>query len=158
MAGYGDDTGFATWLADNGYALPEAAPDPAILRQRGSAYLDGLYGAQFSGTPTAGFDQERAWPRTGAEARGASIPDDIIPGAIVRASYAAALHEAHNPGSLSVAASASGAVKREKVASLEVEYFEGSGDAAADATVRLSSVEGLIAPFLRQPEIAVFVV
>lgn len=158
MAGYGDDTAFAAWLAENGHALPGDAPAPAILRQRGSAYLDALYGAEFSGKPTAGFDQERAWPRIGAETRGASIPNDIIPGAIVRASYVAAWHEANYPGSLNVSASAAGVVKREKVGPIETEYFEGSGDATADATVRMSSIEGVIASFLRQPDIAVFVV
>ena len=158
MSGYGSDSGFAAWLTDNGYALPDAAPDPAILRQRGSAYLDALYGAQFSGTPTAGFDQERAWPRTGAEARGASIPDDIIPVAIDQASYAAAWHEANNLGSLSVSASAAKSVKRKKIDVIETEFFEGSGDAVADSTVRLSAVEGLVAPFLTAPQVAVFVV
>lgn len=148
MAGYGDDSGLAAYLASQGYTLPETAPDPAILRQRGSDYVDGLYGARFRGVPTDGVTQERAWPRTGATAYGSSIADDLVPTAVIYASYAAAWYEANNPGGLSVSATAAGAVKREKVGPLETEYFGGDGNAAADATVRLSAVEGLLAPFL----------
>ena len=155
MAGYGTDGAFATWATANGYALPDGAPSVAVLRQRGSAYLDALYGAKvnaprFSGQPTGGFAQERAWPRTGAEAYGAAIPSDIVPVAIEQASYFAAWHEANNPGSLSASATQAGALKRKKIDTIEKEYFEGSGDAAADATVRLSLVDGILAPYLRQ--------
>lgn len=157
MAGYGEDNGFTAWLADNGLALPANPLAVAVLRQRGSSYIDGLYGPKFSGQPTGGLAQERAWPRTGAEAFGQSIPSDLVPNAIIQASYAAAYQEAISPGSLSVAASASGAIKREKVADLEVEYVAGSGDAVADSTLRLSQVEGLLAPFFAVSLPAVFV-
>lgn len=148
MAGYGDDAGFAAWAADEGLTLPVDAPLPAILRQRGSAYVDGLYGQRFSGVPTGGFAQERAWPRTGAIAYGAAIDPDVIPDAVVKASYFAAFQEASSPGSLSPVATSAGQVKREKVDVIEVEYFGGSGDALADATPTISAVEGLLAPFL----------
>ena len=158
MAGYGDDAGFEAWLIDNGHAVPEGVVPVAALRQRGSAYIDGLYGPRFSGLPTGGFTQERAWPRTGATAHGQSIPDTLVPAAIIQASYAAALHEATSPGALSATASAAGVIKREKVDVLEVEYAAGSGDALKDATPMLLAVEGLLAPFLSQPMPAVFVV
>ena len=158
MAGYGTDQGFTTWMADNGLPMPLSAPTPAVLRQRGSQYLDGVYGSRFSGAPTGGFEQERAWPRVGACAHGQAIPSDIVPVAIEHASYHAAYQEAVSPGSLSVAASTSGAVKREKVDTLEVEYVAGSGDAVADALVRLSAVEGLLAPFFAVGLPAIFVV
>ena len=89
MAGYGEDNGFTAWLADNGLTLPDDALAVAVLRQRGSSYIDGLYGLKFSGQPTGGLAQERAWPRTGAEALGQSIPADLVPNAIIQASYAA---------------------------------------------------------------------
>lgn len=146
---YGSDSAFTAWLVLNGLTLPDGAPDAAILRQRGSQYVDGVYGSRFWGVPTLGIAQERAWPRTGAKAYGQAIPDDVIPVAVEQASYAAAHHEALFPGSLSAAASHAGAVKREKVDVLEVEYVAGSGDVVADATVRLTAVEGLLAPFLR---------
>jgi len=155
---YGDDSGLTAWLAANGYTLPAGAPAPAVLRQRGSAYIDGLYGARFSGVPTDGFAQERAWPRVGAEAHGQAVPSDLVPVAVINASYAAAYQEASKPGSLSVSASQGGALKRKKIDTIEKEYFEGSGDAVADATLKLSAVEGLLAPFLTVLIPAVFVV
>lgn len=149
MAGYGDDGGFDVWLAANGRTVPESGPSSAVLRQRGADYLDALYGARFTGSPTGGLDQERAWPRSGATAWGQEIADDVIPPAVIRASYVAAWHEANNLGALSVAVSASGAVKREKVDVIEVEYFGGGASAVDDATLRLSEIEGLLAPFMR---------
>lgn len=151
MAGYGTDQGFADWLAVNGYELPPGALAPAVLRQRGSAYIDGLYGARFLGLPTDPLSQERAWPRTGATVHRTAIPSDTIPAAVINASYAAAYHEALNPGGLAVAVTPAQQVKREKVDVLEVEYFAGSGDAVADATPILTAVEGLLAPVLAQP-------
>lgn len=149
MAGYGDDSAFTAWLASNGFSLPVSAPAPAILRQRGSTYVDGLYGSRFVGAPTGGFAQERAWPRTGATAYSLAIPDNVIPTPIVLASYAAALQEANEPGSLSVVATAAGQVKRERVeGAVDIEYFGASGGAAANAVPVLSAVEGLVAPFL----------
>lgn len=157
MAGYGDDAKFNAWMASNGYSLPDGGVAVAVLRQRGSAYVDGLYGSRFSGKPTGWFEQERSWPRVGACAHGQPIPSDVVPAAIEHASYHAAFQEALSPGSLSVAASTFGAVKREKVDVLEVEYVAGSGDAVADATVRMSAVEGLLTPFFGVAMPAVFV-
>lgn len=150
MAGYGTDDRFTAWLTANGLSVPTggSALSKAVLRERGSTYLDGLYGARFSGLPTDGYEQERAWPRVGATAYSAAIPDDVVPVAVENASYLAAWYEGGNNGGLSVAATTAGAVRRKKVASIEKEFFEGSGDAVADATVRLSAVEGLLAPYL----------
>lgn len=150
MAGYGDDNEFTTWLTDNGYTLPDGAPAPAVLRNRGAGYIDGTYGARFSGIPTGGFAQERAWPRTGAYAYGQPIGDNVIPDAVIKASYAAAWQEVTAPGSLSASGSEASRVKREKVeGAVEVEYQASSGEFSASSLVTLlTSVEGLLAPFL----------
>ena len=149
MAGYGTDQRFEAWLTENGHATLDAgALTPAMLRQRGSAYLDGTYEARLPGYRTGGLEQERAWPRTGATISRQTIPSDVVPLAWEHASYAAALYEAQNPGGLSVATSQAAVIKREKVDVLEVEYAVGSGDPVADATIRLSLVDGLVAPFL----------
>src|SRR5690606_6584840 len=113
MAGYGTDDGFSAWLTARGYSLPDDAPAPAVLRQLGSDYIDGVYGLRFRGAPTDGIAQERAWPRTGATANTTAIPDDTIPAAVINASYAAAYHEALNPGALAAATTGGGQVKRE---------------------------------------------
>lgn len=114
-------------MVARGHTLPETAPTEAVLRQRATDYIDAVYGPRLIGDQTV----------------------DPILTALETATYIAAWHEANNPGSLSAAASASGAVKREKVGPMETEYFEGSGDATADATVRLSLIDGLLAPYLR---------
>jgi hypothetical protein len=127
MAVHGTPEGFNTWLAARGYVLPDGAPSAAILLQRATDYIDGLYGTRLIGDQTV----------------------DPLLTALANATYAAALYEAQNPGGLAVSATTAGALKRKKVDVIEREYFEGTGDAVADATVRLSSVEGLLAPFLR---------
>ena len=150
MAGYGDDSGFNTWLTENGYTLPMGAPSAEVLRNRGAGYIDGVYGARFSGIPTGGFAQERAWPRTGAYAHGLPIGDSITPDAVIKASYAAAWQEASSPGSLSASGSEASRVKREKVeGAVEVEYQASNGQFSASSLVTLlTDVEGLLAPFL----------
>lgn len=151
MAGYGDDTAFAAWLAANGYTLPAGSASAAVLRNRGSIYIDATYGQRFSGAPTGGFAQERAWPRTGATAYGTDIGTSVIPNAVVQASYAAAWQEASSPGSLSASGSAASLVKREKVdGAVEVEYQASSGAFSAEALrLVLTEVDGMLAPFLR---------
>lgn len=162
MAGYGGDAGFDAWVAENGFTVPETAPAVAVLRQRGSSYLDGTYEAKFPGQRTGGLSQERAWPRMGAEAYGSDIPSDLIPLAIEHASYHAALYEAQNPGALAVAVIGSQQVKRlrEKidVIETETEYFEGANGALSDATPMFSAVEGLLSPFFAVAMPAIFVV
>jgi hypothetical protein len=150
MSGYGTDEGFGLWLEANGYYLPVGAPSAAVLRARGSAYIDATYGARFSGVPTEGFAQEMAWPRTGAYAFGQPIGDSIIPAAVVKASYVAAWQEATSPGSLSASGSEASRVKREKVeGAVEVEYEASSGLFSADSLrLVLTEVDGMLAPFL----------
>lgn len=150
MAGYGDDGAFSAWLTDNGYALPGGAPVAAVLRQRGSTYIDGLYGPRFVGSPTGGFAQDRAWPRTGACAYGSTIGDAVIPDAVVQASYFAAYAEAVTPGSLSATYTPGTAKVLTKVDKIEWKVV---GDASKDGAMIpvISAVEGLLAAFLFRP-------
>jgi hypothetical protein len=147
MAGYGSDDGFTAYATAAGYTVPSG--DVTAARQRGSAYIDGTYGLRFPGVPTGGADQERAWPRTGAtDYWGNEIGSAVIPAAVINASYEAALIELQSPGSLSVVGSASGAVKRERVGPLEVEYAGASGDVAADNALVSTRIAGLLATLL----------
>lgn len=160
MAGYGTDDAFTAWLAANGYSLPGGAASAAVLRQRGSTYIDGLYGPRFNGSPTGGLAQERAWPRIGACAYGNEVGAAVVPSMVVQASYHAAYAEAVSPGSLSVSGSEATRVKREKVeGAVEVEYQAADGEfSAASLTPILTAVEGLLAPFLMQPAPGILVV
>lgn len=145
---YGTDEGFETWLATMGYTLPDDAPTSAVLRARGSAYLDGTYEAHWCGQRTDGVTQEDGWPRTGAKIHcKTAIATDVIPVAVVTASYRAGWLEASTPGILSGSASGGGRIKRQKVDVVEREFFDdgkaeaGSGgpafiDAEIDGAMR----------------------
>src|SRR5690348_10363784 len=105
---YGTDQGLNDWLAAQGYTVPDTAPSLAVLRARGSAYVDG-YEAFWTGTRTGGVIQEEAWPRTGARLNCVTaIPDDVIPPAVISASYRAAYLDAVTPGILVGATAAPG--------------------------------------------------
>jgi hypothetical protein len=153
MAGYGTDGGFSAWLTENGYSLSTDAPDVSVLRQRGSAYIDGLYGSQFSdrrysGVPTGGYIQERAWPRTGAMAHGQAIPDDAIPDAVVKASYFAAYQEASDSGSPEVTETAGETIKSITADTARVEYRDPGSADIENAIPVMSQINGLLAPLL----------
>lgn len=151
MAGYGSDPDLAAWLAGMGYVLPSGAPSPAVLRQRGSAYLDATYEGLWSGQRSGGIDQERGWPRTGATiACTTPIPDDAIPVAIVHASYRAAWLDASNPGSLSASVTTGGRVRRQKVDVIEREFFDDGSSAAGEMGAGFldSEIDGAMKPFI----------
>jgi len=152
---YGDNAGFTAYAEAAGYVIPDGTTDAQIsaARQRGSLVID-RFEPRFSGSRTGGFAQVNAWPRTGASTYyGEAIPSDVIPDAIVNASYEAAFLELTNPGSLSPVITGSSLVKREKVGSLEVDYATiNKADIAeiiALATPVVTVIEGLLWPFLR---------
>lgn len=156
MAGYGSDALFDAWMIDNGYALPENAMDAAVLRQRGSQYIDAVYGSRFVGR-VASHDQERQWPRTGAIVNGVAIHSDVVPSAVIHASFFAAFQEATSPGSLSAVGSASTTVTREKVGQIEVQYANAESDGTAAAiTPLISVVDGMLEPYLRNLDVPYF--
>lgn len=154
MAGYGDNPSFRVYATGAGYVVPEGTTDAQIAaaRQRGALVID-RYEKHFSGVRTAGFSQERSWPRIGAQTNwGQAIPLDEIPAAVVAASYEAAFLELTNPNSLSPVVTGSASVKREKVGQIEVEYAASSStsleDLVAMATPVVTTIETLLAPFL----------
>ncbi|MGN7770162.1 DnaT-like ssDNA-binding protein [Phyllobacterium sp. 22552] len=135
--------------------MPDGTNDPLIVAAmlRGSLFID-RYEPKFSGTRTGGYNQERAWPRTGAVTYyGQEIPSDVVPQPIINASYEAAFLELINPGSLSVVTGNS-IVKKEKVGEVEVEYAVSSGTLSADvvaaATPVVTIFDGLLWQFFRQ--------
>lgn len=133
---YGSDIGFQTWLDSHGYALPEGAPSLAVLRTRGSAYLDGTYEGIWTGHRTDGAAQADAWPRTGARiACTRAVPSDLVPVSVEYASYRAALLEGMNPGILAVSATSGQRVAREKVDVIEVAYHNDGGASAGSGSV-----------------------
>src|SRR5690606_14997513 len=86
---------------------------------------------------------------TGASIIGSALETDVIPDRVVKASYRAAYNAATNPSVLSVVVDPNRIVKRQKVDSIEREFFEPSEVTGAGVTASLSSdIEGLLAPLL----------
>jgi hypothetical protein len=150
MAGYGTNEAFIAYADAAGYVVPDGTTDAQITAalQRGSLVID-RYEHKFSGRRTGGFQQERAWPRTGASTYyGEAIPETDIPASIINASYEAAFLEVTNPGSLSPVITGSSTVKREKVGQIEVEYSSSSTMSFEDmiklATPFVLTIEGML--------------
>lgn len=147
---YGDDAGLDAFLTLNGLTWPAIPPgiSKGAGRQRGSSYIDGVYGERFPGYPTDGIEQEDAWPRTDATAYRTAIATDAIPARVVTASYWAAYYAATRTGGLGAAFVPGQAIKREKVEGLEVEYFEAADGSGMVGVPLFPEIEGLLAPLL----------
>lgn len=105
---------------------PADAKEAALLRA--SVWVDGSYGAKFSGVRSDGRDQSREWPRTNAtDAAGNAIPTDEVPVEVLNATYEAAMRELTTPGSLSPDYTPSQGVKQETVGPISVTYRDGTG-------------------------------
>jgi hypothetical protein len=126
-------------------------------RPWGSDYINSTYGSRFSGVPTGGYAQADSWPRTGACAYGSAIGADVIPDAVVQASYQAAYAEAVSPGSLSPTYTPGTNKVLTEVKGIKWEVV---GDASKPGSMIpvIAAVEGLLAPFLLRPMPAVLVV
>lgn len=152
MAGYGDDLGFAGWLAAQGLTLPAGSPTPAVLRQLGSSYIDAAYEWRLQcSRRTGGFSQELAWPRTGHRVNDQLVPDDLIPQAWVNASYRAGYLNAVTPGWSTGSVDATRQTKREKVDVIEREFFSSADAPGSDAAPGMPSdsiINGMVLPWL----------
>jgi len=136
---YHQARGDVTWNADG---VTEDQQTAALIRA--SNAIDGLYGDQFPGKKTGGRNQTLAWPRTGARDHCAdeAIPDTEIPLGVEYATYTAALQELIQPGSLAPIVTPGRVTKREKVDSIEREFFgPESGPGANSMRPVLSAVE-----------------
>lgn len=152
MAAYGTDEGFNAWLAAQGLILPVDAPAVALLRQIGSSYVDAAYGARLTCSRKAGgFTQELQWPRTGHVINGETVPDDLIPQAWIDASYRAAYLTAVTPGWATTGTDSTRQTKRERVDTIEREYFaadEAAGSSVAPGMPSDSILNGMVLPWL----------
>lgn len=104
---YGSAADFTTYHTARGRTIPvgwdDTAKNAALLVA--SEWIDFIYGQQFSGYRTGGFDQDREWPRQGAWARTVPIhifDTDDIPDRVKNATFEAAWRQLVTPGSLMV--------------------------------------------------------
>lgn len=148
MAGYGDDIGFQHWLDVAGLTLPAGAPPLAVLRQRGTWYIDAVYGSRLKGTPVGGVAQENAFPRKGLVAYGERLSENSIPTSIVSASYRAAYLLAADMLTMDVS-DPTKIVKKEKAEGAgEREYFAPPVTPGRDPRAVDTVIEGLLYPFV----------
>lgn len=110
--------------------------------RRGTAWLDGTYGARFIGKAST-FDQALEWPRQDAVYRGEALPSDEIPRKVKNAASEAAWREATEPNSLSPDYVPGEGVKQEQVGPLSVTYKDGAGG-VADVLPVVTAVDGLL--------------
>lgn len=104
---YGSAAAFETYHEARGRTVPDSWDTDYINAALlvASEWLDDKYGSRYYGYPTAGYTQERQWPRALAIAN--TYPtyvfeEDEIPTEVVEATYEVAWREANEPGCLSV--------------------------------------------------------
>jgi hypothetical protein len=110
MSKYADATatGFSDYHEARGREVPGTWDETKINASLliASEWLDMTFGKTFVGEKTAGFLQEREWPRVNAVTRDPrysyAVPTDIIPTQIIQAVYEAAYRDAQTPGILLV--------------------------------------------------------
>lgn len=136
----------AAWLAEG-----VTDPQRTAALVRGSAALDGLYGARFPGVKTGGRSQALAWPRVDRDGspvtdnEGNEIEDDEIPAEIVNACYEFALRELTEPGSTQEDLARGGAIKSVGAGSARVEFMD-SAPAETIFTAIDNMLSGLLKP------------
>ena len=112
-------------------AATDAAKEAALVRA--SAALDGLYSSRWPGLRLTSA-QALDWPRSGAwDSDGYALT--LVPTPIKNATCEAALVELGEAGALSSALAHGGAVKREKVGTIEVEYANGAAVVTVHRTI-----------------------
>lgn len=149
---YGNAADFREYHISRGKDLPvdwldDELVDAALLVS--SEWIDGIYGSQFSGYKTGGFEQEREWPRSSAWADNYPIHvfgTTDIPTRVVQATYEAAFRQLTTPGSLMVDYKP-GKYKSVQIdGALSVEYNQ--FNSAYDIQVQIGAIDTLLWPLL----------
>ena len=123
---YATELELTEYAADRGITLTET---PSVLLLRAMDYAESL---NYPGRKTSGT-QPLQWPRTGARIDGYTVPDNMIPGALVTAQIvtAIAIDQGRDP-----MAAIEPAVKSERVDVLEVTYQDGASSAPISVDIQ----------------------
>ncbi|WRH62042.1 MAG: DnaT-like ssDNA-binding protein [Fuscovulum sp.] len=135
---YHAQRGNAAWAA-------ASSTDREAALLRASDWLDGYYIHRWPGSPAAGGDQTRAWPRVEAIDRYGNTLTGI-PARVERAAYEAALFEVLTPRSLAPRVVQSETKVLTKVGSIQWTPM-GKGE-LAESLPFLASVENILAPII----------
>lgn len=146
---YGTPAEFTAYLGAMGHPATVTPEEAATLLARATSYIDAVYGPKFCGTPTGGYEQIEAWPRSGAVVFGQAIPPEVVPAAIKRATYRAA-YLLWDGFSLVVSSTTGARVKRQKVdGAAEREFFDDGSVKLGNASYLIDAeIDGLLRPFL----------
>lgn len=125
-----DDYCTAHGLTDwTGESRSPSDDDEAAIR-RATTWLSNSF--SWKGYKLNGRTQALAWPRTDVEdEEGEDVASDEVPAEIAQACCIAAAYERANPGGLTPSVVMTDRVKRERIASIEVEYASTSNSADA---------------------------
>lgn len=148
---YGSAAEFRTYHASRGRTISEDWSDAAIEAALlvASEWLDNIYGDEFVGWKTDGFDQEREWPRESAATD--TYPQKVfttteIPDRVEQATYEAAWREMNSTGSLNVDFTPNKYNKAAVDGAVSVEYAQNL--TLNDSQVQIRVVKALIKPLL----------
>ena len=138
---YGTTGGLTAYAALTGQTIG-VGTDLDVALYNGNAYIDG-------GTYWDRYDGE-------ADTLDAAFPRDIhplpVPDRVVSATYEASILWSNDPAALSAFSSGAGMIKSEKVDVIQVVYqdVDEGQDALEYASIRYSTIEGLLAPYIRK--------
>lgn len=147
------EAGFITYNEERGRTIPGTADTDDINSALlvASEWIDNTYGDLFVGQKTAGFLQDREWPRTGAAVNdpryGYAFSDSEIPQRVNEAVYEAAWRQLISPGSLLVDYTPRKYKSVDIDGAIAVEYTQFSSSAEIQTTYPI--IDQLLGPLLR---------
>jgi len=133
-------------------AWDEAADSPDDEREsafiRGTAYIEGAYGARLNGKKKGNRSQSLMFPQVGmTDASGEAIADDEVPIEWKRATYVAALRELISPNSLMPDYTGMDRVKQETLGPLSVTYAD-PVKGFADSQPIIEEIDRILQPLI----------
>lgn len=152
MTIYGTTAAFKTYQTDRGRTVLASWTDAMIAAALlvASEWLDAAYANLWSGVQTAGYAQDRQWPRTGAVT---NTPDAYafgtteIPVQVPSATYEAAFRQMTSPGSLSVDFTPSKFLEARVEGAITVKY-NNTIISASDVQTQIGVIQSLMYPLI----------
>jgi hypothetical protein len=149
---YGNAADFLDYHTSRGRDIPGTWDNDYIESALlvASEWLDAQYANSWIGTPTAGFEQVRQWPRTDATITKApeyTFPDNAIPERVINATYEAAFRQATNQGSLTVDFSPLKYKSARVEGAVAVEYNLLLNN-STESQIQITTVQNLMSPLL----------